>query len=155
MRLWHYELIPVLPRSQLISQLRECVAIAKALYEKGTPNHILVNKVINYSYDEFYSYCWLVLDELKKRGYKYRQQTVDKIELYLNGVGNPINRIRLPKETKLFKGWHNQSYLTQCYFNLQEKRDCGGITEDEWKLINDYFIGTINKYCVGFSSSKV
>ena len=35
MRLWHYKLIPVLPRAQLVSQLRENVAIAKALYEKG------------------------------------------------------------------------------------------------------------------------
>ena len=77
MRLWHYKLIPYLPREQLVSQLRENVAIVKALYEKGTPNHILVNKVTDYSYDEFYSYCWLVLDELKKRGYKYRQQTAD------------------------------------------------------------------------------
>ena len=80
-----------------------------------------------------------------------RQQTVDKIELYLNGA----ERHRLSTDTKLFKNWHNQSYLTQCYFNLQEKRDCGGVTEDEWKLINDYFIGTINKYCIGFGSSNI
>lgn len=27
MRLWHYKLIPVLPKAQLISQWRECIAI--------------------------------------------------------------------------------------------------------------------------------
>ena len=151
MRLWHYKLIPVLPRAQLVSQLRECVAIAKALYEKGTPNHILVNKVTNYSYDEFYSYCWLVLNELKKRGYKYRQATVDKIELYLNGA----ERHFLGTYAELFEGWHNVRYLIQCYYNLQEKRDCGGITEDEWKLIYDYSMSTLNDYCIGFDLSKV
>lgn len=35
MRLWHYDLLDVLPRQQLCSQLRECVAIAKDIYEKG------------------------------------------------------------------------------------------------------------------------
>ena len=29
MRLWHKDLLPFLPRQQLLSQLRECVAIAK------------------------------------------------------------------------------------------------------------------------------
>lgn len=144
MRLWHYELIPYLPREQLISQLRENVAIAKALYEKGTPNHILVNKVTNYSYDEFYSYCWLVLDELKKRGYKYRQQTVDKIEFYLNGA----ERQRYENGIVLFHNWHNNRYLTQCYFNLQEKYDCGGINQKDWDSIHNFYMSIINKYCV-------
>ena len=150
MRLWHYKLIPVLPRAQLISQLRENVAIAKALYEKGTPNHILVNKVTEYNYNEFYNYCWLVLNELKKRGYKYKQTTVDKIELYLNGA----EREKYNEEEPLFLLWHNERYLAQCYFNLQEKYDCGGITEKEWKLIVDY-VTKINKYCTGFYFPKV
>lgn len=43
MRLWHKELIPYLPRQQLIAQWRECCAIASNLASKGTPNHLLVN----------------------------------------------------------------------------------------------------------------
>ena len=47
MRLWHKDLIPVLPRQQLIGQWRECCLIAKQISEKGTPNHILVNKIMD------------------------------------------------------------------------------------------------------------
>lgn len=34
---------------------------------------------------------------------------------------------------------HNERYLKQCLYNLQEKYDCGGISEDEWKIIQDRF----------------
>ena len=36
----------------------------------------------------------------------------------------------LPIE-ELYPGWHNDRYLAQCYYNLEEKYDCGGIAE-EW-----------------------
>ncbi len=39
---------------------------------------------------------------------------------------------------ELFAGWHNDRYFRQCYNNLQEKYDCGGITEDEWKVVNQW-----------------
>jgi len=45
LRLWSYQLLPYLPRQQLLSQWRECCCIAKSITEKGTPNHILVNKI--------------------------------------------------------------------------------------------------------------
>ena len=48
MRLWHKDLISCLPRLQLIGQWRECCLIAKNIAEKGTPNHLLVNKIISY-----------------------------------------------------------------------------------------------------------
>lgn len=31
---------------------------------------------------------------------------------------------------------HNDRYLKQCYYNLQEKADRGIITKEEWKLIH-------------------
>ena len=39
------------------------------------------------------------------------------------------------KTDKMFEGWHDDRYLMQCYYNLQEKFDCGGIIFDEWKMI--------------------
>ena len=48
MRLWHTELIKVLPREQLVAQWRELCAIAGAVQKNGTPNHILVNFVLDY-----------------------------------------------------------------------------------------------------------
>lgn len=32
---------------------------------------------------------------------------------------------------------HNKRYLTQCYYNLQEKYDRGIITKDEWLKIEE------------------
>ena len=48
MRLWHTSLIKVLPREQLIAQWRELSACAGSIQQKGTPNHILVNFIIDY-----------------------------------------------------------------------------------------------------------
>ena len=38
---------------------------------------------------------------------------------------------------------HNDRYLRQCYFNLQEKYDRGIITFDEWKKIKMAMIGEL------------
>ena len=70
MRLWHKDLIQVLPRQQLLSQWRECCAIAKSIAEKGTPNHIIVNKIMDYPIEHFIAYTTLVKQEMQKRGYK-------------------------------------------------------------------------------------
>lgn len=51
MRLWHKNLIEVLPDKQLIAQWRELAAIAKKVILRGTPNHGLVNKVLDYRVD--------------------------------------------------------------------------------------------------------
>lgn len=36
---------------------------------------------------------------------------------------------------KLYSSWHNDRYLVQCYYNLQEKYDCGGIPREDWEKI--------------------
>ena len=126
MRLWHKELLQVLPRQQLLGQWRECCAIAKAIAENGTTNHILVNKIMDYPIDHFWAYVELVCMEMESRGYRC---DFGKIEKYK------------PKETdvvsveRLFSGWHNNRYLRQCFYNLQEKYDCGGIPCEEYNAI--------------------
>ena len=128
MRLWHKDLIPVLPRKQLISQWRECCCIAGNISTNGTPNHLLVNKVMNYPMKHLYKYGMLISKEMQNRGYKCETERFTHYFTY-------------PHETKsvayneLFRDWHNDRYLLQCYYNLQEKYDCGGISENEWKKI--------------------
>ena len=70
MRLWHTKLIEVLPREQLVAQWRELSAIAGAIQKNGTPNHILVNFVLDYSFEHFVSYAYYVRKEMTKRGYR-------------------------------------------------------------------------------------
>ena len=126
MRLWHKDLISVLPRQQLLGQWRECCCIAKNLEEYGTPNHILVNRLLDYPEAHFNAYSLAVYNEMLKRGYNCDWNKFAKWR---------INRNRDWDLKDIFPEWHNQRYLVQCYYNLQEKYDCGGITKEEWKLI--------------------
>lgn len=133
MRLWHKDLIPVLPRQQLLGQWRECCLIAKNIAENGTPNHLLVNKVMDYPIEHFWSYAGKVAIEMQKRGYKY---DLAKFSKYFEDAS--VCWEHIPFEYELFMTWHNERYLMQCYYNLQEKYDCGGITDDEWMLIDQF-----------------
>lgn len=140
MRLWHYRLLPVLPRQQLISQWRECCCIAKLIAYNKTPNHLLVNKIVDYPAWEFMHYCYLVLMEMRKRGYSVTNAswiTLDENLMLAEDEGYFAEDGKYDPD-KLFQGWHTDRYLRQCYFNLQEKYDCGGITDDEWKTIEDF-----------------
>jgi len=41
----------------------------------------------------------------------------------------------------IYFDWHTDRYLRQCYYNLEEKYDRGGIPEDEWMKIFANFGG--------------
>ena len=129
-RLWHKDLIPYLPKNQLLGQWRECCCIAKNIADNGTPNHILVNKIMDYPIEHFAMYSYLIYDEMKTRKYKCNYNKFSKWIDINTGM---------PFVNNLFKDWHNNRYLTQCYYNLQEKYDCGGISKEEWNKIEIKF----------------
>lgn len=138
MRLWHKDLIPYLPKQQLVAQWRECCAIAKNIAEKASPNYLLVNKIMNYPIDYFYYYTSYVMDEMMKRGYRINSKSLSnfsKNQPLFNWYYSTMHRIGI----KIYPDWHNERYLKQCLFNLQEKYDCGGIPENEWKRIEEKF----------------
>lgn len=139
MRLWHKELIPVLPREQLVAQWRECSAIAGSILKNGTPNHVLVNKVLDYSLDQFVQYSQMVRNEMTRRGYRTMDSVMKKIDSLTNGHAK-----YLPEH--LYEYWHTDRYFLQCYYNLQEKYDCGSISPEDWEKI--YQLG-VNKFGVG------
>ena len=128
MRLWHKDLIQVLPRQQLLGQWRECCCIAKNIAVNCTPNHLLVNKVLEYPESQFNVYTLAVYKEMIKRGYKCDWNSFVKWR---------INRNYEWDIKDIFTDWHNDRYLRQCLYNLQEKYDCGGISEEEWKIIQN------------------
>lgn len=135
MRLWHKDLLQVLPAQQLVAQWRECCAIARNIAMIGTPNHILVNKIMDYPISHFYTYSELVLDEMRKRGFSTTITAKKKFDEYLEKIDKDYKEI-IPYES-LFYNWHNDKYFWQCLYNLEEKYDCGGITEEEKKAIDD------------------
>lgn len=129
MRCWHYQTTPFLPHQQLVSQWRELICIAKSIYDKGTPNHILVNKIMKFPISDLNKYCNIVLAEMLRRKYKVSSKSIHKLEDYINFTVNSEEQFSHP-----FQGWHNERYLIQNFYNLQEKWDCEGVTAKEWEI---------------------
>lgn len=142
MRLWHKDLIPYLPRQQFIAQWRECCAICSNWANKGTPNHLLVNKVMDYPPVHFIEYTRLIIGQFLLRGYNASDKSIHNFIINFEKFGDSNERIitdeNMSKEF-IFENWHNERYLKQCLLNLQEKYDCGGIPENEWKMIEEKF----------------
>ena len=134
MRLWHKDLIPVLPRKQLLAQWRECCAIAGKIAKTGSPNHMLVNKITDYPQIHFIEYTNRILNEMKRRHYKVSEASYLRfVENLKQGYKHFFHGIMIDKN--VYPEWMNERYLRQCYYNLQEKYDCGGITNEEWKKV--------------------
>ena len=143
MRIWHEDLINFLPDAQLRSQWRECALIADALAKKGTPNHLLVNRVTEYPLEDFWVYCESIMHQMKKRKMVVRENTCRKILKNLfawkctcclspSKYHNAVN-------WGVFGDWHNKEYLRVCMANLYEKHIFGigksRITDEEWTTL--------------------
>ena len=127
MRLWHQLLIPHLPRQQLLGQHRECCALRGAGWGR---RHSVVNYVFEYDPARLVAYHRLVMNEMKRRGYRpdpILEQTNwrgtrlgeepnwasdDKVSNYLFEVRDN-NFIIYPE--------HNDEYLQECVENLKSK----------------------------------
>lgn len=130
MRLWHKDLIPLLPDKQLLAQWREVCCIARNISVNGTPNHLLVNKVLDYPLDQLWSYGNWVYVEMTIRGFS---ADINKLAKYFPGQAQ-----KLSPTSRIWPSWHTPRYLLQCYYNLQEKYDCGGVSEEDWSRIRNY-----------------
>ena len=130
MRIWHIDLIPALPKEQLVAQWRELSAIAGAIQKNGTPNHILVNFVLDYDYDNFISYAYYLRKEMTSRGYRTMNSVWEKI------ISLKPDYNLLPLE-EIYKNKMNNVYFMICYHNLLEKALCGGIKKEDFEKIQD------------------
>lgn len=130
LRLWHYKLISVLPRQQLLGQWREL----NSIYKKQD-KHILINFVYDYPKQDLYLYSMEIISEFFDRNYKIN---FDNFDNYFADL--PYKSIANNKDI-IFKEKMNERYLKQCLYNLQEKYDCGGISQEEWQKIEDKFGG--------------
>lgn len=126
MRLWHYALLPYLPDAQFKGQLRELVTILHDWRDKGKTNHLLINKVMDYSKDDLFTYWSCYHSEYINRYHKslskYHQEFLEFSETFNYS------------ET-IFDDWHNKTYLRICMSNLLEKHLGKGkscITDEEW-----------------------
>ena len=123
MRLWHQSLISKLPRQQLLGQHRECCALRGKGWGK---KHSVVDYVFTHIPERLVAYHYLVMDEMKRRGYK-----PDEIWRNLNWRGKVLEEDKNWCQEELVDIWyhyngtiypeHNNSYLKECLDNLVEK----------------------------------
>lgn len=130
MRLFHYSLLPYLPDLQFKGQLRELVLIMHDWKNKGTTNHLLVNKVMEYNKSDLYSYFIIYYNAYKER---YGKTIDNKILREFEDFGGD----RFTSHP--FENWHNKEYLRICYSNLFEKHKYGvgksRISDEEWETL--------------------
>ena len=128
MRLWHIDLIPYLPKSQLLAQKRECDLILKDRWNGKKTNHILINYIYEYSDISFTIYYTKLCREFKARGFKFN----DKYRV--------VNDL-LDNDLCCFNRHHNKEYLTICYYNLKEKyiRGQKDFTKDVWEKLDNFY----------------
>lgn len=114
MRLWHYELIRFLPKSQLLAQWRELNSIFKKQNK-----HILINYIYEYPKEDLYFYTLYVIQEFCNRNIHIK--SFKNQAEYFKDANIDMHKYILYKP--VFVNHHNYRYLKQCYFNLQEKFD--------------------------------
>ena len=116
MRLWHEEIIHLLPKNQLLGQHRECCALRGNGWNK---KHKTVDYVFTYSPYNLFIYHSKIMDEMEKRGYRVSIEWRDKnyrgqkAESYSNLEETNIS-------TPIYKE-HNSEYLLECIENLAGK----------------------------------
>ena len=116
MRLWHEQIIHLLPKNQLLGQHRECCALRGNGWNK---KHKTVDYVFAYSPYNLFIYHSKIMDEMEKRGYTVSREWRDKnyrgqkAESYSN-----LEEINI--STPIYKE-HNDEYLLECIENLEGK----------------------------------
>ena len=127
MRLWHYDLLAFLPRSQLLAQWREL----NSIYAKQD-QHVLINYVYAYDKSHLYVYSQAVMAEMQAQGYTIR--SFDKMNAYFDGA----DLSDLPE--RVFPEHHTLEYVTICYYNLYEKflRGQKDYAAEQFALLQQY-----------------
>lgn len=131
MRIWDARLLPYLPDLQFKGQLRELVAIMRDWRDKGKTNHLLINKVMEYPKSELYTYFFMYQHYWNDRYHAWRVDDFGFKDFAEGKMKSPS----LVRNEGLFPGWHNDTYLNICMYNLLEKHLGVGksrITDKEW-----------------------
>lgn len=116
MRLWHEQLIPSLPRQQLLGQHRECCALRGNGWNK---NHATVNYVFKYSPYKLFQYHELIMQQMQRRGYHPAEIWYNP--LYRGLKCQSYDSLELVPLTQPIYPEHEMDYLQECLENLRAK----------------------------------
>ncbi|MGI5839188.1 MAG: TIGR02328 family protein [bacterium] len=118
MRLWHQDLLPLLPRQQLLGQHREICALRGRGWGR---KHATVDYVFRYSPERLYRFHRLVLAEMVRRG--YRPDPAWAEPCYRGRNCPPYERMPVGGTfgTGLVYPEHDAAYREKCLENLRKK----------------------------------
>lgn len=123
----------VLPSLQELSEWRELIAIKRKIDKCGSPQHRLVNAVLDYNIVDFKNYTRLVYDSMCEHGYSVNINLLNEI---LEWKCDLFNNERKPCD---YDGWLDGLWLETSIYNLQEKAIVGIVPYDEWlKIVDGY-----------------
>lgn len=126
MRLWHQSLIPYLDRQRLLGAHRECCALRGKGWGK---KHSVVDYVFTYPPEYLIAYHFLIMDEMKNRGYnpntiwynhKWRGNILGEQDCWARNCLVESILSKYEAGIYIFKE-HNQEYLQECLDNLKSK----------------------------------
>lgn len=131
MRLWSYQLIPALPNAQLKAMRYE---IGDMVKQYPNIKNGLVKYANKYDIKYLYSYFQDVLDEFDKRKINHNKNYDNNIEKIVKEKSHfQFSYLNLYYEE------HNDRYLRQNLYNLEEKAIRGIISKEEWQRIYNKF----------------
>ena len=116
MRLWHEDLIPQLPRPQLLGQHRECCALRGNGWGR---KHATVDYVFTHSPYRLYAYHRLIMEEMADRGYNVSPEWLDKN--YRGKTCPPYENLAEEKLNSPIYSEHDAAYYEECLANLRDK----------------------------------
>ena len=152
MRLWHYELLPYLSDRMLTVQWGELNNIFK---EKND------NKMVSYIYEyepqQLLYYAGLVILEMQKRNIdifsfkninvyfrnSYPSLALGRSEEFITTKILDMTQSGIKYKQNPFPKHHTNSYLLQCYFNIQEKYcfKLPDITAEMYEKVTLFIVG--------------
>ena len=116
MRLWHEQIIHLLPKNQLLGQHRECCALRGNGWNK---KHKTVDYVFKYSPYNLFIYHSKIMDEMEKREYRVSTEWRDKN--YRGQKAKSYSNLEEINISSPIYKEHNDEYLLECIENLAGK----------------------------------
>ena len=119
MRLWHQDLLSLLPRAQILGQHRECCALRGMGWGR---KHSTVDYVFTHSAKRLVDYHQLVLREMEHRGYKPAPQWYCPEYRGKKSMPWPCSVLSENyRRDALIYPEHDAAYSEECLANLRKK----------------------------------
>lgn len=136
MRLWHYEMISILPKNILIKLWHDCEAIGSNLERKGTTGDVKCDRILDFHRGEFEAYCTRIHNTMIFRRCKINNKLGQLLFARIKDNADKFHPSDIVT-VGVYKNWHDLDYFDLCYKLIKELHDCNVVKDDDWFEFND------------------